>query len=55
MVDEKLASLHCEIDNLNQKIAFLESKLKELESNRHIPSGPFDVVWQYKSVNVSNS
>ena len=41
--DEKVAMLQGEIDNLNQKIAFLEEKLKELESNRQIPSDPFDV------------
>ena len=32
--DEKVAMLQGEIDNLNQKIAFLEERLKELESNR---------------------
>ena len=40
---EKMAMLQGEIDNLNQKIAFLEAKLKELESNRDIPKAPFDV------------
>ena len=35
--DEKVAMLQGEIDNLNQKVAFLEAKLKELQSNRDIP------------------
>lgn len=42
--DEKNAMLQGEIDNLNQKVAFLEAKLKELESNKDIPKGPWDVV-----------
>ena len=35
--DEKAAMLQGEIDNLNAKVAFLEAKLKELESNRDVP------------------
>ena len=46
-VDEKVAMLHGEIDNLNQKVAFLEAKLKELQLNRHIPSAPWDVRKKY--------
>lgn len=38
MADEKVAMLQGEIDNLNQKVAFLEAKLKELQENRSIPS-----------------
>ena len=37
MADEKVAMMQGEIDNLNQKVAFLEAKLKELESNRDVP------------------
>lgn len=39
--DEKVAMLQGEIDNLNQKIAFLESKLNELQHNRSIPRSPW--------------
>lgn len=42
--DEKNAMLQGEIDNLNQKVAFLEQKLKELQENRSIPKSPWDVV-----------
>lgn len=42
--DEKVAMLQGEIDNLNHKIAFLEGKLKELESNRSVPRSPWDVI-----------
>lgn len=38
MADEKVTMLQGEIDNLNQKVAFLEQKLKELQENRRIPS-----------------
>ena len=41
--DEKNAAYQGEIDNLNQKIAFLEQKLKELESKKDIPKPPWDV------------
>ena len=43
MADEKVAMLQGEIDNLNQKVAFLEAKLKELESNRNVPTPPWNV------------
>lgn len=42
--DEKNAMLQGEIDNLNQKVAFLEQKLKELQENRSIPRQPWDVI-----------
>lgn len=41
--DEKNAMLQGEIDNLNQKVAFLEQKLKELQENRSIPTSPWTV------------
>ena len=41
--DEKVAMLQGEIDNLNQKVAFLEAKLKELEDNRSVPREPWSV------------
>jgi hypothetical protein len=44
MTDEKMAMMQGEIDNLHQKIAFLEQKLKELQENRRIPSNPWDVI-----------
>mgnify|MGYP001765328747 CR=1 FL=1 len=37
MSDEKIAMMEGEMDNLRQKIAFLEQKLKELENDRDIP------------------
>lgn len=39
---EKMVALQAENDNLQQKIAFLEQKLKELQGNRIIPSAPWD-------------
>lgn len=42
--DEKNAMMQGEIDNLNQKVAFLEQKLKDLQENRNIPRNPWDVV-----------
>lgn len=42
--DEKNAMMQGEIDNLNQKVAFLEQKLKDLQQNRVIPRNPWDVV-----------
>lgn len=42
--DEKLAMMQGELDNLNQKIALLEQKLKELQENRSVPKNPWDVI-----------
>ena len=39
---EKMIALQAENDNLQQKIAFLEQKLKDLEENRNIPVPPWD-------------
>lgn len=43
MAEEKLAMMQGEMDNLRQKVAFLEQKLKELQENRDIPRNPFDI------------
>ena len=43
MAEEKLAMMQGEMDNLRQKVAFLEQKLKELQENRNIPRNPFDI------------
>lgn len=36
--DEQVAMMQGEIDNLQQKVSFLEQKLKELQENPRIPS-----------------
>lgn len=50
--DEKLAMMQGEMDNLHQKVAFLEQKLKELQENRSIPRNPWELptvpVFEYK-------
>ena len=51
--NEAMAMKQGEIDNLHQKIAFLESKLKELESNRSIPRQSWHVS-PYKDVKINN-
>ena len=53
--DEKVAMLQGEIDNLNQKVAFLEAKLKELQSNRDIPKPAWTISDQASSPMYNNS
>ena len=36
-LDERMAMLEAENDNLRQKVALLEALLQELEANRQIP------------------
>lgn len=43
MNEEKIAMMQGEIDNLNAKVAFLESLLKQLQDNRTVPTQPWDV------------